>query len=120
MNWITNWFTASGLAAEAIVMLLLSGCLMNTTACTFHMHGSGESGLGYRSESKVFAYHHANEGNKAKAMSSTELSEPVTEWLFTPASKQTMVLEDGTVVEVAVPPTTKKTAIPKKAATDPP
>ena len=101
------------------ILVLVGGCLTAVagTGCTFHMYGSGESGLGYRSESKVFAYHKAEEGNKAKASSSTELSQSADEWLF--GKKEPDGPPDMQPVEVVHPDvvapadTTKKPGITK-------
>lgn len=81
-TWITNWFSTTGIAVEALTVLLFSGCLAGATGCTIYSNGGSEMGLGYRSESKAFIYHQAEEGNKAKASASSELSEPASEWLF--------------------------------------
>lgn len=63
----------------ALLLAGVSGCLMG---CTFNMYGEGKAGVGYSSTSEVYAFHKSAEGNKSKAGSSTELSEPVTRWLF--------------------------------------
>lgn len=91
--WVTNWFSASGVLAEALITLLFSGCLLTASpGCRFYMVGGGEAGLGYRSESKVFAYHQAEEGNTAAADSSTELAEPVINALFDKDEPETPAL----------------------------
>ena len=102
------------------IFMLVSGCLTAVagTGCTFHMHGSGESGLGYRSESKVFAYHHANEGNKAKATSSTELSQPASDWLFDKNGKPVPPAEEVTTTK-STKTTTETTAETVTPATTP-
>lgn len=66
------------------ILVLVSGCLTTVagTGCTFNMYGEGKAGVGYSSTSEVYAFHKSAEGNKSKAGSSTELSEPVTRWLF--------------------------------------
>lgn len=55
---------------RTLMSLLAAAFLITTTGCMTTLTGAGEMGVGYRSESKLFAYHSVDgdkEGKKSQA-----------------------------------------------------